>query len=356
MRARCRVGTRLVLSPRSAERAPTSSRAMSAAPPPSLDTLYRAIGGDLARVDEEIAGALDVERHEVKAMVAHAAAYAGKKLRPALALLIGRGFGGDDRLVRLGACIELVHLATLVHDDVIDGADRRRKMETVNAKWSNYDAVLLGDVVFSRAINLLARLGDVRCLDVLTRATSTLCEGEILQNAHRNDAALGEDLYYRIIADKTAVLYAAACELSAHLAGADERAASGLRAYGLELGLAFQIIDDCLDLVGDESVVGKSLGTDLRNGKMTLPVLILLSKIRGEERDRAVEAVLRGARTEDERAWMGALLARHGAIEAAYARAEAHVAAGLAAARAVAPSAAMPALEAVAAFVVARKK
>jgi octaprenyl-diphosphate synthase len=322
----------------------------------SLESLYREVAPELALVDAEISQALSTDRGEIAAMAAHLAAYSGKKLRPALVVLIGKACGGDGRLVRLGACVELVHLATLVHDDVIDGAEMRRNIDTVNAKWTNYDAVLLGDIVFSRSINLLARLGDARCLDVLTRATSTLCEGEILQNAHRNDAALDEALYYRIITDKTAVLYGAACELAAHIAGASDAAVRALRTYGLELGVAFQIIDDCLDLTGDEAVVGKSLGTDLRNGKMTLPVMLLLRKLKGEARAAAERYVVDGARTAAERAAFTALLREHGTIDAALARAEEHVARGLAAVRKDAPAAAMPALEAVAAFVVARRK
>ncbi|HYC78611.1 MAG TPA: polyprenyl synthetase family protein [Planctomycetota bacterium] len=322
---------------------------------PSLDALYRDIAPDLATVDAEIAAALAVDRPELKAMMAHAAAYAGKKLRPGLVLLIGKAMGGDPRLRRLGACVELIHLATLVHDDVIDGAERRRKIETVNARWTNYDAVLLGDVIFSRAINLLGRLGDARSIDVLTRAASTLCEGEILQNAHRHDADLEENLYYRIISDKTAVLYGAACELAAHLSRAPEPVVQGLKVYGVELGLAFQIIDDCLDLVGDESEVGKSLGTDLRNGKVTLPILLLFRRVDAAERKRLAAAVIGGAEESERRRLLEALRA-HGSVEEALERAARHVRDGLAAARAVAPAGAMTALETVAAFVVARRK
>jgi octaprenyl-diphosphate synthase len=322
---------------------------------PKLDALYRVVADDLLRVDEEIASALRVDRPELEVMTAHAAAYAGKKLRPALVLLIGKACGGDSRLSRLGACVELVHLATLVHDDVIDGADKRRRIETVNAKWSNYDAVLLGDVIFARAINLLGRLGDARCLDVLTRATSTLCEGEILQNAHRNDADLDEDLYYRIISDKTAVLYAAACELAAHLAGASDEVVAALRTYGYETGVAFQIVDDCLDLTGDEKEVGKSLGTDLRNGKVTLPVIFLLRSSKGADLKRATELVVRGARTEEERQYLKGLLLDRGAVDAALKRADAHVARGLLAAER-GPESLLPTLRALSSFVVSRRR
>ena len=247
---------------------------------PTLERLYVGVAPELLHVDAEIAAALQTDRSAIAEMLSHVGRYSGKKLRPALVLLIARALGRvTPAHFRLGAIVEMIHLATLIHDDVIDGADMRRRDATANARWSNYEAVLLGDILFSRAINLLARLGDARCLDVLTRAVSTLCEGEILQNRHRQDAGVSEALYYDIIREKTAVLYAAGCELAAHLAGASAEWVRAAGTYGLELGLSFQIIDDCLDLFGDEAEVGKSLGTDLKGGKVTLPVILALASL-----------------------------------------------------------------------------
>lgn len=321
----------------------------------ALDRLYRPILADLARVEAEIAQALVADRHEIEEMTAHVGRYSGKKMRPAIALMIAQRCGGvTPRHHRLGAVLEMIHLATLVHDDVIDGADMRRKSATANAKWSNFDAVLLGDILFARAINLLGRLGDAAALDELTRAVSTLCEGEILQNRHRRNVDLEESLYYRIIEEKTAILYAAGCGLSAHLGGAPTPVVDALRTYGLELGTAFQIVDDVLDLVGDEAVVGKSLGTDLRNGKMTLPVifmrdattpagLALLTKVMKGEGDEADAAALRRALVED------------GHVEAANVRARDHLRRGLEAVARAIPSAHAD-LEEIAGFVVVRAR
>lgn len=322
---------------------------------PVLEDLYRDIAPSLEAVDAEIRAALSSDDPVIAELTAHAARYGGKRLRPATALLVARAAGGVGPLhARLGAVVELIHLATLVHDDVIDEAGRRRGQSTVNAAWGNYEAVLLGDIIFARAINLLARIGDARCLDVLTRATSRLCEGEILQNRHRRDAGLTEAQYYRIIGDKTAELYASGSGLSAHLAGASEDVVAGLRTYGFELGVAFQIIDDGLDLTGDEATVGKSLGTDLSLGKMTLP-LILWRDRGGSEARRLLDRVIgRGDAGPADRAAILDHLRSGGFLEAAGARAAAHVARGLDAARSVLAPADAAALETVGHFVLRR--
>ncbi len=323
----------------------------------ALDRLYRSLGTELLRVDAEISDAMKADRPEVSAMTSHVARYSGKKLRPALVLLIARSLGGPSpRHYRLGAIVELIHLATLVHDDVIDEAGMRRRDSTVNARWSNFDAVLLGDVIFARAINLLARLGDFRCLELLTKAVSTLCEGEILQNRHRQSTDVDEALYYRIIQDKTAALYSAGCELAAHIAGASPDVASACGLYGMELGTAFQITDDCLDLIGDEAVVGKSLGTDLRNGKMTLPILMLLANATGAERERAMRVISGGATEADDLAFMRRTLTRTGSIEAALTRARQHATKAVTAVRRSLPAGSITEFEAIADFVLARRR
>ncbi len=321
----------------------------------ALERLYRPIVPDLALVESEILAALEADRHEIGEMTAHVGRYSGKKMRPAIALLIAKKCGGIlPRHHRLGAVLEMIHLATLVHDDVIDGADMRRRSATANFKWSNFDAVLLGDILFARAINLLGRLGDAGALDELTQAVSTLCEGEILQNRHRRNAELDEALYYRIIEDKTAILYAAGCGLAAHLAGAPLLVVEALRTYGLELGTAFQIVDDVLDLVGDEATVGKSLGTDLRNGKVTLPVIFMRESATPADRARLV-AVMRGEGTDADAAWLRQALVDGGHVEAANVRARDHIRRGLEAVSEALPDAA-PDLAEIAGFVVVRAR
>jgi octaprenyl-diphosphate synthase len=324
---------------------------------PTLESLYAGVAPGLARVDAEIAAALKTERPAIAEMIAHVGRYSGKKLRPALVLLIGRGLGkATPRHDRLGAIVEMIHLATLIHDDIIDGATVRRRESTANARWSNYEAVLLGDILFSRAINLLAKLGDARCLDVLTRAVSTLCEGEILQNRHRNDAGVTESLYYDIVREKTAVLYAAGCELAAHLAGAGEDQVRVCGTYGLELGCAFQIIDDCLDLFGDEAEVGKSLGTDLKGGKVTLPVILALASLGDSARLAFAKRLRDAADDEALRTELKELVRKTGALEESMQRARSHAERAKAATRSLHDGQAVADLDAIADFVVSRRR
>ncbi len=298
-----------------------------------LELIYRDIARDMLEVEAEIRAVLESPVPDIASLLEVSGRYGGKRMRPALVFLVARESGGVcEGHARLGAVVELIHLATLVHDDVIDVATMRRRQETVNVRHGNYEAVLLGDIIFSRAIHLLARLGNRRALLALTQAVSTVCEGEILQNRHRQDPDLTETTYYTIISGKTAELYAAATGLAAHLAGAADNVVEAFALCGLKLGIAFQIIDDCLDVAGEEAQVGKSLGTDLRNGKMTLPLLILR-----EQADEATKALLRRVILGQEDAGGVALLndalRSSGALEEAVKRAEAHVAEGLLAVR-----------------------
>jgi octaprenyl-diphosphate synthase len=323
----------------------------------TLERLYVGVAPELLHVDAEIAAALHTDRSAIAEMLSHVGRYSGKKLRPALVLLIARALGrATPAHFRLGAIVEMIHLATLIHDDVIDGAAVRRRDATANARWSNYEAVLLGDILFSRAINLLARLGDPRCLDLLTRAVSTLCEGEILQNRHRQDAGVTEALYYDIIREKTAVLYSAGCELAAHLAGATPEWVRACATYGLELGTSFQIIDDCLDLFGDEAEVGKSLGTDLKGGKVTLPVILALASLDEGARNEIAKRLRNSDRDETLGAELKDLVRRSGSLEESMQRARLHAERAKAAARKILDGQAAADLEAIADFVVARRR
>lgn len=301
--------------------------------PASLEVLYQEIAPDLARIESEIAETLHSDRPDIAEMTTRAIGLGGKRLRPAIVLLAGRAAGGvQDAHRRLGTVIELVHVATLVHDDVIDEAALRRRQSTLNRRFSNFEAVLLGDVVFTRAINRLAMLGSEEALLALTASVSELCEGEILQNRHRHNADLDEATYDHIIAAKTATLYATGAALAARFAGATDAAVEGFRRFGHEVGMAFQVVDDCLDLVGEEEVVGKSLGTDLQNGKMTLPMIRLRDRFE-EEGDQDGMSLLRravgeGATAEDAQR-LRELLRERGGLEAATRRARQHVDAGL---------------------------
>ncbi len=259
-----------------------------------IEQSYRLVKPQMEALDGLLEELLSADVGCVDDMLKYAGRYSGKRLRPALIFLIAEMCGGaGEAHVRLGAVVELIHMATLVHDDVLDRATTRRNHDSVNIRWNNKDAILLGDIMFARAIRLLVTIGNMRALDRLTGAVSTICEGEIQQNQLSGDPEVDFETYRQIIERKTASLYAAGCELAALLAGADESLVQAFENFGMSLGTAFQIIDDCLDLTGEEDVVGKSLGTDVRNGKMTLPLIHLLERLEGREKAE-IENLIRG--------------------------------------------------------------
>ena len=267
----------------------------------------------------------------VAEMVAHSQRFSGKRLRPALVLLAGRGAGQrDPELVPVAVVVEMIHTATLVHDDVLDEAMLRRQVASCNALYGNEGAVLLGDFLFARAFALSASLANRLASRYLAEITAEVCQGEILQNRERGNLDLPEERYFEIIRKKTAILYAASAEVGARYAGAREPAVRALHAFGLGIGLAFQIVDDCLDVDGEESEVGKSLGTDVAMGKMTLPVIHFLRTAPAAERE-AMKALLAPAADRggpdpgmdgNARARARDLLRGQGSIEFAAGRAE----------------------------------
>ena len=190
--------------------------------------------------------------------------------------------------------MELIHLATLIHDDILDGADKRRDQPTANARWGNHISVLLGDCLFAHALDLSTYFDDAEVSRRIARAASAVCTGEILQTQRRFDLNLSLADYYRIIEMKTAALFGAAAELGAALNKAPQETTDAMRAYGLKLGTAYQIYDDLLDLAGNEKAAGKTLGTDLKKGKLTLPILKLLQSAQNGQRERYTEITLRG--------------------------------------------------------------
>ncbi|MBK8976835.1 MAG: polyprenyl synthetase family protein [Planctomycetes bacterium] len=242
-----------------------------------LTDLTALIAPELLRVNRELAADLSPEQPELTDMLDLATSYRGKQLRPVLVLLSGRAVGElTDAHVTVAKIVELLHTATLVHDDVLDGASIRRRQATVNAAYGTEVPVLLGDYIYAKAFHMSVALDDPTCSRVLAEATRRICQGEITQIVHRFDFEWDEARYYDVITDKTALLYACACRLGGHYAGARGAMLDALERYGMELGVSFQIVDDCLDLDGDEEVVGKSLGTDLGKGKLTLPLLHMM--------------------------------------------------------------------------------
>jgi octaprenyl-diphosphate synthase len=275
--------------------------------PGELRGLYRLIQGELDEVEVMLR---DIPRSDdpfVDGLVQHSFRLGGKRLRPALLLLSGMVCGALKPGHRvLATVVEMIHTATLIHDDVLDEATLRRHSQTVNARWDNEASVLLGDFLFARAMRLVTTLDDIHLCRSLADSVTQMCEGELRQAGSRGDFDLSEDEYLAIIADKTAALCACSCRLGAYWAGADERLQEALAQYGHNLGTAFQITDDVLDVNGNEEATGKSLGTDLVKQKPTLPVIRLLQEVRGRERVELLEILSRagGEAREELKPWL----------------------------------------------------
>ena len=211
---------------------------------------------------------------------------AGKRIRPTLSILVGGATGQiTSDHIKLGTILELIHMATLVHDDIIDGASTRRKVLTANSKWGDGLAVLLGDALFSHALMLSTEFDDLVLSRAIASASRDVCQGEILQTQRRFDLTLTRQDYFEIIEMKTGALFAAATDLAAYLSGVSTEVRDAMRDFGMKLGTAYQVYDDCLDLVGSEEQFGKTLRTDLEKGKLTLPMLYLLEEAGDTQRD-----------------------------------------------------------------------
>jgi octaprenyl-diphosphate synthase len=241
----------------------------------------------LELVEESIRAQAQAFDPAVEGYVSYVTGTSGKRIRPALAVLAGGATGEAGEAQRkLGLVLELVHIATLVHDDIMDGADIRRGMPTASARWGASLSVLLGDCLFAHALVLASEFDDNSITRRIALASNEVCMGEILQTQRRFDLTMGRETYFKIIRMKTAALFAAATELSAALNGQSAEVQERLKAYGEKLGMAYQIYDDCLDLVGDEAIVGKTLGTDLQRGKLTLPLLNLIESASEAQRSK----------------------------------------------------------------------
>ena len=257
--------------------------------PENLPELYSPIKEDMDCVEELLRQELQSKHPFVDCLVKYGFRLAGKRLRPALVLLAARACGSlHTQHVTLAAAVEMIHTATLVHDDVLDEATIRRHLDTVNVRWDNETSVLLGDYLLTQALCLASSLDDVFACRVLGEASQVMCEGELRQVESRGNFCLSETQYFDIITGKTAVLLGCCCRLGAHYAQATPEIEQALSRYGVQLGIAFQIADDLLDMLGDEATVGKSLGTDLLKQKSTLPLIRLLDQLDGTQRDKLV--------------------------------------------------------------------
>ena len=287
----------------------------------TLDFLNPVIGGDMAAVDRVLLESLRSNVALIRQVANYIIGGGGKRLRPALLLLAASacGYTGRDHHV-LAAAIEMIHTATLLHDDVVDESKLRRGHATANAQFGNPAAVLVGDFLYSRTFQLMVSVERMRVLSIIADATNLIAEGEVMQLMHTGDAALDEAAYFAVIERKTAKLFEAAGRLGAVLGGAPPQCEDALARYGMHLGTAFQIMDDVLDYSGEAAEIGKNLGDDLAEGKMTLPLIRALAVGTAAEAAIIRHAVAGGGLTDF--APVVAALHRTGAL--AYARSRAH--------------------------------
>ncbi len=287
-----------------------------ATPDNSLGRVTGVIRPELSRVEARIAEQTTAFDPAIEGYISYAVGSRGKRLRPVMALLSGGALGPiTPEHIDLAVVVELIHIATLVHDDIMDEAERRRAQPTVNARWGNSLSVLLGDCLFAHALNLSANFENAEVGRAIARAAREVCTGEIIQTQRRFDLHLAVDDYFRIIQMKTGSLFAVSAEFGAILSGADQKTALALREFAMSVGTAYQIYDDCLDIAGEEDATGKTLGTDLRKGKLTLPVLMLLRSAPAVEKERCAELILEGNLSEITRLVKAA--AANGALSAA---------------------------------------
>ena len=269
--------------------------------PPALRSIYEPIQDGIRGVEEVLRTELAHENPFVTALLEHSTRFAGKRVRPGLLLYSAHILGeARDVHVRLGAVVEMLHTATLVHDDVLDEASLRRQVKTLNDVWGNEASILFGDYLFAKAYTLAAKLHHREANMILARTVEEMCVGELWQISTKFNLDLSEEQYFKVIYGKTGSLFATSCRLGSVDNPADPAHVDALARYGSCIGTAFQIVDDCLDITGDEGEMGKSLGTDLEKGKLTLPVLKLLRDLGPRDR-KPLEALLLDKARPDER-------------------------------------------------------
>ncbi len=261
---------------------------------------------------------LQPETNSLADLISHISKYRGKRLRPALVLLSGKCVGEIvPQHIDIAVVVEMVHTATLVHDDIIDEASMRRHIESVNSKWGREISILFGDYLFSRGFTILSALDSQIATLLLSQTVNVMCEGEIIQLQRRYDIGLSENEYLDIIERKTASLCAASCRLGATFAGANRKVLDMLSSYGLKIGTAFQIVDDCLDVMGAEEEMGKSLNSDIQKGKLTLPLIHLVNQLPKNKLETARELIFQYNANETKNAIVE-LLTEHDAVEYAF--------------------------------------
>ncbi|MGE0676918.1 polyprenyl synthetase family protein [Pseudolabrys sp.] len=283
---------------------------------PSIERLVGLTAPDMARVNETILSRTGSDVTMIPEVANHLISSGGKRLRPMLTLAMAQlcGYGGDGH-VKLAAAVEFMHTATLLHDDVVDESDMRRGKPAARMVWGNEASVLVGDFLLGQAFKMMTEVGNLQSLEILSSAAAVIAEGEVMQLAAAKNTATNEDEYLSVIRAKTAELFAAACEVGPVLAGASKSQQAACRSYGMNLGVVFQLVDDALDYGGKSAKLGKNVGDDFREGKITLPVVLSFRRGSESEREFWNRTLARGEIKDGDLDTAMALLAKHHAIE-----------------------------------------
>jgi octaprenyl-diphosphate synthase len=300
--------------------------------PADISALILLVESDLHRVNHLILERMHSPVALIPQLAGHIISAGGKRLRPMLTLAAARlcGYQGERQLA-LAAAVEFIHTATLLHDDVVDASDLRRGLATANAVWGNKPSVLVGDFLFSRAFQLMVADGSLEVLRILSTASAVIAEGEVLQLITANDLATTEAAYLEVIDAKTAALFAAAAEIGGVIADRPAAEIAALERYGRNLGMAFQLIDDMLDYSARQAELGKTVGDDFRDGKMTLPIVLALQQADAEEREFWRRTLEDQDQAETDLARAIQLMRKHGTLDATRARARFYADAAIAA-------------------------
>lgn len=296
--------------------APSLASAATAPLISGLDSAREFVISDMNEVNRVILEKLQSEVSLIPELARHLIAAGGKRIRPTLTLLSAKlcEYEGTHH-VGLAAAVEFIHTATLLHDDVVDHSDLRRGSATANAVWGNKSAVLVGDFLFSRAFQLMVAAGNLRVLEILSNASAVIAEGEVAQLITANDTSTDEAAYMRVIRAKTAALFEAACQIAPVIAGRDHEDEAALAAYGANLGIAFQLVDDALDYSAAQALLGKTVGDDFRDGKITLPIVFAIAEATTAEKVFWERTLEEGDQRDGDLAEAQRILKRHRAIE-----------------------------------------
>ena len=286
--------------------------------------LKNLVGSKLDEVSRVINYKLESEINLIHKMTSHHLNSGGKRIRPLLTLAASKlcGYKDGNRDINLAACVELIHGATLLHDDVIDNSDLRRGAKTANSIWGNQSSILVGDYLFSRCFEMMVQDGSPEVLKLLSSTSSIIAQGEVLQLEYKGEIDLLEETYFKIISMKTAALFAAAARVGACITDKSKKEKDALQSYGKNLGLAFQIADDALDYYSTQKIFGKEIGKDFFEGKATMPLVIIFQKANNEERSFLKEIFKKEKRNEDDFSETLALINKYKAVSESLKKAE----------------------------------